>query len=69
MNTKEIIIAQGSNDPLKVKRFGYGTMRLTGQGIWGEPPDRPQALEILKQCIKSGINFIIIIYFFIDLVN
>jgi len=58
MNTKEIIIAQGSNDPLKVKRFGYGTMRLTGQGIWGEPPDRPQALEILKQCIKSGINFI-----------
>ena len=58
MNTKEIIIAQGSNDPLKVKRFGYGTMRLTGQGIWGEPPDRPQALEILKQCIKRGINFI-----------
>ena len=58
MNTKEIIIAQGSNDPLKVKRFGYGTMRLTGQGILGEPPDRPQALEILKQCIKRGINFI-----------
>jgi len=58
MNKKEIIIAQGSNDPLKVKRFGYGTMRLTGQGIWGEPPDRPQALEILKQCIKRGINFI-----------
>lgn len=58
MNTQEIIIAGGSKNPLKVKRFGYGTMRLTGEGIWGEPADRPQALQILKQCINSGINFI-----------
>jgi len=43
---------------LKVKRFGYGTMRLTGEGIWGEPANRPEALQILKACIKSGINFI-----------
>jgi len=58
MITKEITIAEKSNHPLKVKRFGYGTMRLTGQGIWGEPANRPEALQILKQCIKSGINFI-----------
>ena len=58
MNTKEIIIAGQSKNPLKVKRFGYGTMRLTGAGIWGEPANRLEALQILKQCIKSGINFI-----------
>ncbi len=58
MSPKEITIAPNSKNPLKVKRFGYGTMRLTGPGIWGEPPNRPEALQILKQCIKSGINFI-----------
>ena len=58
MNTQEIIIAQESKNPLKVKRFGYGTMRLTGEGIWGEPANRFEALQILKQCIKNGINFI-----------
>jgi len=58
MNTQEIIIAGGSKNPLKVKRFGYGTMRLTGEHFWGEPANRPEALQILKQCIKSGINFI-----------
>jgi len=58
MITQEITIAENSNHPLTVKRFGYGTMRLTGPGIWGEPANRPEALQILKQCIKSGINFI-----------
>ncbi|MEO8862317.1 MAG: aldo/keto reductase, partial [Ginsengibacter sp.] len=58
MITQEITIAEKSNHPLTVKRFGYGTMRLTGPGIWGEPANRDEALQILKQCIKSGINFI-----------
>ena len=58
MNTDEITIAGKSNHPLNVKRFGYGTMRLTGPGIWGEPANRPEALQILKRCIESGINFI-----------
>ena len=58
MNKPEIIIGGNSNNPLKVKRFGYGTMRLTGPGIWGEPANRPEALQIVQQCIKSGINFL-----------
>jgi len=58
MIKKEIIIAGSSKNPLKVKRFGYGTMRLTGQAIWGEPKNRPEALQILKQCISSGIQFL-----------
>jgi pyridoxine 4-dehydrogenase len=59
MNTpKTITIASKSNNPLTVNRLGYGTMRLTGEGIYGEPPNRPEALQILKQAIKSGINFL-----------
>jgi len=58
MNTPEITIAGTSKSPLKVKRFGYGTMRLTGPGIWGEPANRAEALQIVKQCVANGINFI-----------
>jgi aryl-alcohol dehydrogenase-like predicted oxidoreductase len=58
MNTNEITIAAESDHPLKVKRFGYGTMRLTGEHIWGEPANRSEALQILKECVKNGINFI-----------
>jgi aryl-alcohol dehydrogenase-like predicted oxidoreductase len=58
MNAKEIVIGGKGKNPIKVRRFGYGTMRLTGEGIWGEPANRAEALQILKQCIKSGINFL-----------
>ncbi|MGN6250161.1 MAG: aldo/keto reductase [Ginsengibacter sp.] len=58
MIKEEIVIAGNTENPLKVKRFGYGTMRLTGPGIWGEPNNREEALQILKQCIKTGINFL-----------
>ncbi len=59
MSIKEtIVIAPKSKHPLEVRRFGYGTMRLTGEGIYGEPPNRPEALEILRQTVKSGINFL-----------
>ena len=53
-----ITIAGNSNHPLTVNRLGYGTMRLTGEGIYGEPPRRDEALEILRQCVKRGINFL-----------
>jgi pyridoxine 4-dehydrogenase len=53
-----ITIAQNSAQPLIVNRLGYGTMRLTGPGIWGEPANRPEALEILKTAVASGVNFI-----------
>ena len=53
-----ITIAADSTQPLTVSRLGYGTMRLTGPDIWGEPADRPQALEILKTAVAQGVNFI-----------
>jgi pyridoxine 4-dehydrogenase len=55
---KTITIAAKSKHPLTVNRLGYGTMRLTGPEIYGEPPNRPEALQILKQAIKSGVNFL-----------
>src|SRR5271154_5070408 len=59
MDSKEkIVIGSNSDKPLIVNRLGYGTMRLTGEGIYGEPANRDEALEILRQCVRSGVNFI-----------
>lgn len=59
MNLHQTITIAGKSDhALTVNRLGYGTMRLTGEGIYGEPSNRPEALEILRQTVKSGINFI-----------
>jgi aryl-alcohol dehydrogenase-like predicted oxidoreductase len=42
----------------KVTRLGYGAMRITGPGIWGEPKDRQEALRTLKRLPALGVNFI-----------
>jgi predicted oxidoreductase len=55
---QEITIAGQSEHPLHIKRLGYGTMRLTGEGIYGEPHNRPEALNIVREAIKSGIRFL-----------
>jgi pyridoxine 4-dehydrogenase len=43
---------------LTVNRLGYGAMRITGPGIWGEPQDRVEALKVLKRAVELGVNFI-----------
>jgi pyridoxine 4-dehydrogenase len=43
---------------IKVNRLGFGAMRITGKGIWGEPEDRPEALRVLKRLPDLEINFI-----------
>jgi pyridoxine 4-dehydrogenase len=43
---------------LTVNRFGFGAMRLTGEGIWGEPADREECKRVLRRVIEVGINFI-----------
>lgn len=57
-NSRTITIARKSKHPLTVNRLGYGTMRLTGEGIYGEPPRRDEALEILRQTTSHNINFL-----------
>ena len=59
MNKNETITIAGKSDkPLTVNRLGYGTMRLTGEGIYGEPPNRAEALQILRTAIAGGVNFL-----------
>jgi pyridoxine 4-dehydrogenase len=43
---------------LEVHRFGFGAMRITGTGIWGEPRDRAECLRTLRRVPELGINFI-----------
>ena len=43
---------------LRVTRLGFGAMRITGDGVWGEPPDRPEAIRVLRRAVELGINFI-----------
>ena len=42
----------------EVNRIGFGAMRITGQGIWGEPSDRLAAGALLKRAVELGVNFI-----------
>jgi aryl-alcohol dehydrogenase-like predicted oxidoreductase len=43
---------------LTVNRLGFGTMRLTGRGIWGEPANRTEALAVLRRAVELGMNLI-----------
>src|SRR5213082_1588047 len=43
---------------LEVNRLGFGAMRLTGEGIWGWPPDRANAVKVLKRAFELGVNLI-----------
>src|SRR5256714_4558411 len=43
---------------LLVNRLGFGAMRLTGEGIWGWPPDRENAKKVLRRAVDLGVNFI-----------
>lgn len=43
---------------LTVNRLGFGAMRITGPGIWGEPEDRGEALRVLTRLLELGVNFI-----------
>jgi aryl-alcohol dehydrogenase-like predicted oxidoreductase len=43
---------------LTVNRMGFGAMRITGEGIWGPPPDRERAKAALRQAVELGVNFI-----------
>jgi aryl-alcohol dehydrogenase-like predicted oxidoreductase len=45
-------------DDLLVNRLGFGAMRLTGEGIWGWPPARENAKEVLRRAVELGVNFI-----------
>jgi pyridoxine 4-dehydrogenase len=41
-----------------VHRLGFGSMRLTGKGIWGEPTDRKEAVAVVRRAVELGVDFI-----------
>lgn len=58
MSTKTISDTFRIGDDLTVNRLGYGAMRITGEGIWGPPADKAEALRVLKRAVELGVNFI-----------
>src|SRR2546423_5262397 len=43
---------------LTVNRMGYGAMRITGPGIWGDPPDPEASKDVVRRVVELGVNFI-----------
>jgi pyridoxine 4-dehydrogenase len=43
---------------LTVNRMGFGAMRVTGAGIWGDPPDRDEAIRVLRRAVELGVQLI-----------
>ncbi len=43
---------------ITINRLGFGAMRVTGPGIWGEPTDRAEAIRVLKRLPEIGVNFV-----------
>jgi pyridoxine 4-dehydrogenase len=43
---------------LRVNRLGYGAMRLSAEGIWGDPADRDGAKRVLRRAVELGLDFI-----------
>jgi pyridoxine 4-dehydrogenase len=61
MTSQPTAAAAGTIDvggDLTVNRMGYGAMRITGPGIWGEPPDRERAKAALRRAVELEVNFI-----------
>lgn len=62
MNAREIsaslagVVSLGGE--LSVHRLGFGAMRLTGEGIWGPPKNRAEAIAVLRRAVELGVNFI-----------
>ena len=48
----------GTSDPMTVYRLGFGAMRITGPGIWGDPPDHDTAIRVIREAVDLGVDFI-----------
>jgi len=61
-SSDELSAAKSGNfrigEDLQIHRLGYGAMRITGKGIWGEPQNRDEAIQVLRRAVALGINFI-----------
>ena len=51
-------LGSGTSDPMTVYRLGFGAMRITGPGIWGEPADRETAIAVVRRSVDLGVDLI-----------
>jgi aryl-alcohol dehydrogenase-like predicted oxidoreductase len=61
MSDQSTAAAAGTIDvggDLTVNRLGFGAMRITGQGVWGDPADHDKAIATLRRAVELGVNFI-----------
>ena len=61
MATQPAAAAAGTIDvggDMTVNRLGFGAMRITGRGIWGDPPSRDRAIATVRRVVELGVNFI-----------
>jgi pyridoxine 4-dehydrogenase len=61
MSDQSTAAAAGTIDvggDLTVNRLGFGAMRITGHGVWGDPPDHDKAIATLRRAVELGVNFI-----------
>ena len=61
MNTSVSAAAAGQlvlGTDLEVNRLGFGAMRITGRGVWGDPPDVSSAIRVLQRAVRLGVTFI-----------
>lgn len=59
--TQQAVIASGEfslGGELTVRRLGFGAMRITGHGIWGEPADHDESIRVLRRAVEAGVNLI-----------
>jgi len=60
-STTDPAASSGTTDlggDITVNRLGFGAMRITGDGIWGDPPDRDSARDVLRRAVDRGVTFI-----------
>jgi pyridoxine 4-dehydrogenase len=60
-STKAAAAAAGTvtlGGDLTVNRLGFGSMQLTGEGVWGPPADHDEAIRVLRRAVDLGVNFI-----------
>jgi aryl-alcohol dehydrogenase-like predicted oxidoreductase len=61
MSTMSLAAASGTfviGGDLPINRLGFGAMRITGPGIWGEPTDRDGSIRVLRRAVELGVNLI-----------
>ncbi|HEY0298446.1 MAG TPA: aldo/keto reductase, partial [Arachidicoccus sp.] len=54
----KVLLTYKLGGDIEINRLGYGGMQLTGEGVWGDAPDRENAIKVLQAAVAGGVNFL-----------